>query len=97
MEIIGITNFISKLDIDSIYTIIPVISMFAKDNDPHIILSKQILCSNNSSAKLLHNYLNFKLNQAIFDFGLTNLENSNYFQLVLKYKKVNLDFSKLPK
>jgi hypothetical protein len=56
MELRGIHNFISKLDDDSIYTLIPIISMFGKDSDPHIILSKQILISNMSSAKLIHDF-----------------------------------------
>ena len=71
--------------------------MFAKDNDPHIILSKQILVTNNSSSKVIHDYLNSKLDQAIIDFGLTNLEDENRFQFIFKYKKVTLDLLKLPK
>jgi hypothetical protein len=31
-------GFISNLENESIYTIIPIFSMFAKDNDQHIIL-----------------------------------------------------------
>lgn len=85
MELSGIINFISKLEDNSIYFIIPTISRFAKDNDPHIILSKQILVSNNSSSKLIHDYLNIKLDQAIIDFGLVNIENGDYFQLIIKY------------
>jgi hypothetical protein len=46
--------------------------------------------------QLLALHLNTKMAQAIMDFGLTNLEDGNYFQLILKYKKVTLDFSKLP-
>jgi hypothetical protein len=82
MEIRGILNFIQRLDTEAIYTLIPVISMLAKDNDPHIILSKQILVTNNSSSKLIYNFLSLKLEQAIIDFGLTNVENGNYFQLI---------------
>lgn len=93
---LSLINFISKLEDNSIYIIIPTISRFAKDNDSHIILSKQILVCNNSSSKLIHDYLNIKLDQAIIDFGLANIENGDYFQLILKYKKVTLDFSKLP-
>jgi len=96
MELRGIQNFITKLELDNVYTVIPILSMFAKINDPHIILSKQILVSNNSSSKLIHEYLDFKLNQAIIDFGAVNLDGSNYFQLIFKYKKVTFDLSKLP-
>jgi hypothetical protein len=90
MEIMGILKFIAKLDSDSVYIVIPLITMFAKDNDPHIILSKQILVSSNSSAKLIHEYLDSKLDRAIIDFGACNLEGSNYFQLIFKFKKSNL-------
>ncbi len=69
--------------------------MFGKDNDPQIILSKQILLSNNSSPKVIHDYLNYKLEFAIQDFGINNLDNGNYFHLILKYKKVTFDFNKL--
>jgi hypothetical protein len=96
MEIVGINKFISRLEPDSVYIIIPIISMFAKDNDPIIILSKQILVSNNSSSKVIHEYLDAKLERAMLDFGAVNLEGSNYFQLIFKYKKVTFDFSKLP-
>jgi hypothetical protein len=96
MELRGIKIFISKLELDTLYIIIPTISMFAKDSDPNIILSKQILVSNNSSSQLIHEYFDFKLNQAIIDFGAVNLDGSNYFQLIFKYKKVTFDLSKLP-
>jgi hypothetical protein len=96
MEIIGISKILSKLDDDSAYIIIPIISMFGKDNDPTIILSKQFLISNNSSSKVIHDYLDTKLERAILDFGAVNLEGSNYFQLILKYKKVTFDLTKLP-
>jgi len=96
LEIMGISNFISKLEDETFYVFIPAITMFAKDNDPHLILSKQILVSNNSSAKTIFDYLNSQLNKARFDFGAQNLEEGCYFHLILKYKKVTLDFSKLP-
>lgn len=95
LEIVGLINFISKLDKDSIYTVIPIISMLGKESDPQIILSKQILVSNNSSSKVIHDYLNYKLEFAIQDFGINNLDNGNYFHLILKYKKVTFDFNKL--
>jgi hypothetical protein len=68
MEIVGINKFISKLYSNSAYIIIPLITMFAKDNDLIFILSTQILVSNNSSAKVIHDYLNNKLDQVILDF-----------------------------
>ena len=75
--------------------IIPIISRFGKDDDQHIILSKQFLVSNKSSSERIYDF-KFKLDQAIADFYLMNLEDGNYLQLILKYKKVTFDFSKLP-
>jgi len=94
-QTIGIFNFISKLEENQFYTLIPAISMFAKDNDPHLILSKQILVTSYSSSKILEEYLSQQLDKAILDFGLNTIENG-YYNLIFKYKKVNLDFSKLP-
>jgi len=96
MEILGITNFISKLDDDAIYTIIPIISMFGKTDDPYIILSKQILVTRDSSPKVIHEYLNSKLDQTILDFGSVSLDGGNHFQLIFKYKKITFDLSRLP-
>jgi hypothetical protein len=61
----------------------------------NIILSKQILISKNSSAKVIPDFLINKLDCAINDFGMTNLDNNCHFYLIFKYKKVNFDFSKL--
>ena len=96
MQPLGIKNFISKLEDDTIYTVIPIISMFGKTEDPYIILSKQILVSRNSSPKLIHEYLNSKLDQTILEFGSICLDGGNNFQLIFKYKKITLDFDTLP-
>jgi hypothetical protein len=94
-QIIHILNFINKLEDNSIYTIIPMISMFGKDDDPYIIISKQILVSKQSSPLLIHDFLYDKMELAIQDFGINNLDQGNHFYLIFKYKKVTLDFSKL--
>jgi len=65
MQLPGIINFISKLEEDAIYTIIPIISMGGKTDDPYIILSKQILVTRNSDPKVIHEYLNSKFDQTI--------------------------------
>jgi len=64
--------------------------MLAKDNDLQIIISKQTLITNYSSSKVIRLNLNYKLDQAIIDFGLTNLKNGNFFHLVFKYKNLLL-------
>ncbi len=58
-----ISDFINNLKDDSIYTIIPLISMFGKDEDQHIILSKHLIS---------------KLGIAIQDFDINNLETDYY-------------------
>lgn len=97
MDIRSIFAFINRLHDNTIYTIIPLISISAIDNDPHIILSKQILITNNSSTKIVHDFLSEKLNQATTDFGLNNLEEGQRFHLIFKYKEIVLDLTKIPK
>jgi hypothetical protein len=94
-QLIHILNFINRLDDHSIYTIIPMVSMFDKDDDPYIVISKQLLVSKYSSSQLIHDYLYDRLELAIQDFGITNLDQGNHFYLVFKYKKITLDFSRL--
>ena len=96
MDIREIHIFVSRLHDEAIYSIIPFISISALDDDPHIILSKSILLTNYSSTKLVHDYLIEKLEQANLDFGLTNLEGQR-FKLIFKYKRIEIDLTKIPK
>jgi hypothetical protein len=63
----GLEEFISNLDDESLYTVIPVLSMYGRNEDPHIILSTQILMSNYSDPKIISDYLNKQLEIAIND------------------------------
>jgi hypothetical protein len=45
--------FINNLESNSLYTIIPLISIHAKEDDPHIILNKQILVSKFSNPLII--------------------------------------------
>jgi hypothetical protein len=92
---IHILNFINRLDDNSIYTIIPLISIFGKDDDPYIIISKQILVGKFSSSEVIYDHLYDRMLIAIQQFGINNLENGNKFYLVFKYKKIYLDFNRL--
>jgi|GEM_PF-2533937 hypothetical protein len=69
LQFMAIINFINKLEDGEIYTIIPMISMFGKDNDPYIVISKQILLTKHSSPQLIYDFINYKLDIAIQDFG----------------------------
>lgn len=62
--------------------------MFGKDDDPYIILSKQILMSKYSDPKTISNFLSKQIEIAINDFELTSLNKFHY--LIFKYKKVVL-------
>jgi hypothetical protein len=97
MELKSIYNFIDRLHTKGIYTIIPVISMSAKDEDPQIILSNSILLTKYSSPEVVQDFLTTQLNKAILDFGITNLEDGKRFYLIFKFKRVKIDLTKIPK
>jgi hypothetical protein len=44
--------------------------MFARNNDPHIILSKQILITKYSNHQVIYNYLNNQMSIAKEDFDI---------------------------
>jgi hypothetical protein len=88
-EIKGIADFLFHLKGDSLYTVIPKISMFGKDEDPYIVLSKQILMSKYSDPKTISDFLISQSEIAINDFELTSLNKFHY--LIFKYKKIVLE------
>ena len=81
----GFKDFILNLDSDSLYTIIPVLSIYGKEEDPHIILSKQILISNYSDHKLIRDFLLKQLDKTVLDFEMI-LDNKFHY-LIFKFKK----------
>jgi len=85
----GVVDFISKLDHNSVYTIIPLISIYGKNEDPHIILSKQILISNYSNPPIVSDFLFKQLEIANNDFAFNFEDNFHY--LIFKYKKIIID------
>jgi hypothetical protein len=78
-----------NLEDNSLYTIIPLISLHGKDEDPHIILSKQILVSSYSNPWLINDFINKQLDKTLNDFEF-NLDNKFYY-LIYKYKKININ------
>lgn len=84
----GINNFISSLDDSNFYTVIPLISMYGRDEHPHIILSKQILLSAYSNPNIVSEYLDKQLDIAIDDFDFKFKDKFHY--LIFKYKKIIL-------
>jgi hypothetical protein len=79
-ELNRIRDFILNLDDNSFYTILPLISIYGKEEDPHIILSKQILVSSYSNPELVRDYLISQLDKAILDFEF-NLDKFHYLKL----------------
>ena len=59
-----------------------------KDEEPYIILSKQILVTKYSNPNTINNFINNQLDQALNDFNF-NLDNKFHF-LILKFKKINV-------
>ena len=89
-QINEIKNFISKLEVDSLYTIIPMISIYGKDEEPYLILSKQILVTNYSNHLTISNFISNQLEIALNDFNF-KLDRKYHF-LIFKFKKINVLF-----
>jgi hypothetical protein len=63
--------------------------MYGKDDDPHLIFSKQILISSYSNPNIINDFIINQLDKIVNDFDL-NLENKFYY-LIFKYKKIELN------
>lgn len=83
----NIWNFLLKLEEKEIYIIIPFLTANCKPNEPYIILSQQILVSNNSNPYLIANYINDKIILAYDLYNLYGLESCN---IIFKYKKIEI-------
>nr|YP_009498199.1 hypothetical protein [Lactarius deliciosus]AWX52985.1 hypothetical protein [Lactarius deliciosus] len=83
-----IREFILNLDSNSFYTLIPMLSIYGKDEEPYLILSKQILITNYSSPEIINNYILKQLDQALIDFEF-NLDN-RFHCLIFKYKQIKI-------
>ena len=89
-QINEIKNFINKLEVDSLYTLIPMISIYGKDEEPYLILSKQILVTNYSNHLTISNFISNQLEIALNDFNF-KLDRKYHF-LIFKFKKINVLF-----
>jgi hypothetical protein len=85
----NIARFFKDLDDKKIYTLIPFITINNRINEPYIILSQQILITNNSNTLLISNYINTKIEQS---FDLFNINELPKFNIILKYKQVDIEF-----
>jgi hypothetical protein len=80
-------HFITQLDPNSLYIIIPIISKDGKDNNPHLILSKQFLLTKYSNPDLIMKFIMNQLELFCLDFEF-ELEHDKFFYLIFKYKKI---------
>jgi hypothetical protein len=87
-------NFITNLNSNSLYTVIPMISINNNPNEPYMVLSRSILVSKYSSYRMIQYYIYAKYLKSLEDFGIDNLED---YTLVFKYKKVRLDIDQINK
>lgn len=63
-------NFITNLDGNSLYTVIPIISV--KNSDPYMVLSKSILVTKYSSYRAVQYFIYSRSHKSLEDFLLTD-------------------------
>lgn len=89
-----IQNFLSNLDNQKVYTVIPIMSINKSFDDPYFILSKQILVTRYSNPQIITQFLVNKINRTDELFSFNELQ---YFWVTLKYKAIDLDFDNYAK
>jgi hypothetical protein len=83
-----IWRFLYQLDSNKVYTVIPLLSKNNRPDQPYIILSEQILVTNNSRAMLITKFIANKYENVIDLYDIKDLDNLN---LVFKYKQININ------
>ena len=89
VEIKQIQHFLDNLKFDSLYSANLMISLNAKREDPHIVLSKTILLSKYSNHVTVHDFIynRYEIAQNQFYFDIDS------YYLIIKYKKLYLDLA----
>ena len=87
IEYENIKNFILNLNDNEIYLINSFITVSCKLARPSLNLSRQFLLTNQSNPSLVTNFLQKQFKFGLFDFGIEDINEGNYW-LVFKYKKV---------
>jgi|SRR5580692_1970783 hypothetical protein len=87
-------NFINSLDSDSLYMVIPILSLKGDPNKLYMVLGRSILITSYSSTELLYEYISNKYSESLEDYNLDELED---YILTFKYKKIILDLDQLNK
>lgn len=86
----NIWNFLNELDENKIYILIPFISANNRPDEPYIILSQQILITNNSNSLLISEYINNKIIDTINLYKITNIDE---VKIIFKFKPVKINFN----
>ena len=81
-------EFITNLEFNSLYNVIPMISIKGHPNDPYIVLSNSMLVTRYSNHRTIQYYLYSKYLQTLKDFRMDNLEQ---YLVIFKYKKIQVD------
>jgi hypothetical protein len=74
--------------------LIPLISANNRPDEPYIILSQQILITNNSNSLLISEYINNKIIDTMNLYNINSLENTT---LIFKYKSIKINFNEYDK
>jgi hypothetical protein len=85
----NISKFLCKLEDNKVYSLIPFISANDKSDEPYIILSQSILITNKSNPLLISRYI---YNKCIDTMKLYNIAELKDFNVIFKYKSVEIDF-----
>lgn len=86
-----ICQFLSELEDNKVYTLIPYISANDRTDEPFIVLSQQILITSNSNSLLINEYINNKINNTKYLYNITELEGV----IIFKFKEVKIKFNKV--
>jgi len=87
-------DFITTLSSNSLYTMIPMISINNNPDEPYLVLSNSILVSKHSDHRMIHHYIYAKYIKSLEDFNSDGLED---YTLVFKYKRIKLDINQITK
>lgn len=87
-------NFILMLQSNSLYSVVPMLTIQGKSNKPYMVLSPSILVTKYSNIRVITNFLDDKYQEGISEFNIENQEN---IELVIKYRKILLDFDQINK
>jgi|SRR5580692_10811904 predicted KAP-like P-loop ATPase len=87
-------NFINTLHSDSLYMVVPIISITGNPDKLYIVLGRSFLVTSYSSTDLIYQYILDKYDESLEENNLETLES---YILTFKYKKIVIDLDQLNK